>query len=561
MSKRAGLALVLAASALFLVLNRSAYKGYFQDDDLDTLGWTQFIPASTYFSYLVSPRFATANFRPVGHLYYFVMESGFGLDFSKYLISLHAVHLINIWLLWLLARKLGLGPLAATAGAFFFGFHAVLTDAWWKPMYAFDVLCTAFALASLLLYANNRWILSLMAFWLAYKSKEIAVTLPAVLACYELLTGEKRWKRLIPFFAISVLFGVQALTHQSAQGADYQLRLSPSAQGATIGFYSSQLFFLPYAALALAILLWVVRDRRLWFGFATACLFLAPLLLLPGRLFAVYWYLPLAGVALMLATLADGPYRAAAAVFLALWIPWDFVQFREMRRVNEDRERLNREYVGEIEKFARSNPGQQLFVYDTLPEGFHRWGLTGALTCTYQQRDIRTMQRGAPGAEELIQSGDAAWLHWERPEHKLYIVRYPRAQQLVSYLTVEPGAPASQLVSGWYEIEENFRWTQPDAAATLARPANARKFEIVANTMPEQIRNRHTVDFRVSLNGQLLGRHTFTTSGWQIVRWPLPEGPAGTARLEFHTTPPYRSSNGDERIFGVAVKAFGFVPQ
>ncbi|HKX00591.1 MAG TPA: hypothetical protein VJN43_22820 [Bryobacteraceae bacterium] len=315
MSKRAGLALVLAAAALFLILNRTAYKGFFQDDDLDTLSRTQFIPADTYLTYLVSPRFYTFNFRPAGHFYYFLMHSGFGLDFPKYLVPLHALHLLNIWLLWLLARKLGLGPLASGAAAFLFGFHAVLTDAWWKPMYVFDILTTVFCLGSLLLYLYDRWLLSLIAFWLAYKSKEIAAALPAVLLCYELLLGERRWKRLIPLFAVSVLFGLQAPSHQPEQGADYQLRLSLRAQISTIGFCTSQLFFLPFAAFALVILPFMVRDRRLWFGFAAACLFLAPLLLLPGREFAVYWYLPITGVALMFGAPAESPLPAGGRGF------------------------------------------------------------------------------------------------------------------------------------------------------------------------------------------------------------------------------------------------------
>ncbi|HKW98779.1 MAG TPA: hypothetical protein VJN43_13660 [Bryobacteraceae bacterium] len=562
MSKRAGLALILVAAALFLVLNRTAYKGYFQDDDLDTLSWTQFVPAGTYFSYLVTPRFSAINFRPMGHLYYFIMESVFGLDFPKYLIPLHVLHLVNIWLFWLLARKLGLGPLAASAGAFLFGFHAVLTDAWWKPMYVFDILTTAFCLASLLLYMGNRWVLSLIAFWLAYKSKEVAVALPVVLACYELFLGEKRWKRLIPFFATAVLFGVQALTQQPQEGADYQLHLAPAAQAATIGFYSSQLFFLPYAALALVILPFLIRDRRLWFGFAAACLFLAPLLLLPGRLYAVYWYLPLTGVALMFATLADGPYRLAVPIFLALWIPWDFTHFRETRRIDEDRERLNRAYVGEVVKFTNAQPGQTLWVYDNLPDGFHRWGVNGALVFACQRRDIRMMHLNAPGAEEFIQSGDAVWLHWAEREHELYIIRYPRVRGAASYLTMELGAPASQLVSGWYGLEPGvFRWTKPKARATLERPAGAYEFELVANIMPAQVANHHTVDFRVLANGQVLGRHAFIQPGWQTVRWPIPDAPAGQVEIEFHTSPPYRSSKGDPRIFGVAVKSFGFVPR
>src|SRR5690348_7062647 len=186
----------MAAAVLFLILNRAAYKGFFQADDLDTLGWASLAPVGVFLKGLVSLRFSPTNFRPTGYFYYHAMAATAGFDFPKYLIPLHVAHLLNVWLLWLAARHLDLGPVAASAGAFFFGFHAVLFDAWWKPMFVFDILCTTFCLLTLLLYLTNRWLLSLLAFWLAYKSKELAIALPAVLLCYEMFLGEKRWKRL-----------------------------------------------------------------------------------------------------------------------------------------------------------------------------------------------------------------------------------------------------------------------------------------------------------------------------------------------------------------------------
>jgi len=560
MSKRAGLALLLAAAALFLILNHAAYKGYFQDDDLDTLSWTRLTPATTYFSYLVTPRFSTRNFRPMAHLYYFVTNKWFGLDFSKYLIPLHVLHLLNIWLLWLLVRKLGVGPLAASAATFFFGFHAVLFDAWWKPMYVFDLMCATLCLACLLLYVSDRWILSLIAFCLAYKSKELAIVLPLVLACYEWLLGTRRWKRLVPFLVISVLFGVQGMLDQPDRGIDYKLRLSPEAQAATVELYSSQLFFLPFAGLGLLLLPFVIRDRRLWFGFAIASLFLFPLLLLPGRLFAVYWYLPLTGVALMFGAVAESRYRAAAVVFLLLWIPWDFLHFRESRRLNERLERQNRAYVTELLSFIHSAPDQRQFVFDYLPDGFHRWGVRGALVYTYP-RGIQMKSIDEPGAQDLINSGEAAWLHWDRSRRQLDIVRYARTEQVEPYLAMEPNTPPTQLLTGWYTLEDNLRWTEPHATATLARPEGAREFEIVVSVPPDQIRHCGTVNLRILLNGQPLGEHSFTAAGLQNVRWHLPKGPAGTAHIEFQTKPSYPGPNGDLRVFGVSVKAFGFVMQ
>jgi hypothetical protein len=559
MSKRAGLALTIATATLFLILNRSAYKGYFQDDDFSTLSWARFVPDAVFSIELLSPRLSPKNFRPIGAFYYRWIENRFGLDFPKYLVPLHALHLLNIWLLWLIVRRLGISAPGATAAAFFFGFHAALIDAWWKPMFVFDILCATFSLLTLLLYAHHRWILSFFSFWLAYKSKELAIMLPAVLACYELWFGERRWKQLIPFFAVALLFGLQAaLMLPVHQGTPYEMQLGPAAQAQTITYYSSQLFFIPYAGLLVLALPLGVRDRRVWLGVAAMCLLIIPLLLLPERLYAVYLYLPLIGAAIALASLADGRYRALAAVFLVLWIPWDFKCFRQMRRVNQQREQQNHAYVNGIEAFARLNPEQRLFVYDYLPEGFHHWGVIGALSCVYRISSINAQYVDEPGAKELIQNGDAAWLHWNSSLNRLDVVRNPSWGTLLTYLKMDVSSPPAQLLEGWYQLEEGFRWTKPDAIAVLLRPEGARSFEVAACLPPEQIVQCHVVSLQVMLDAKPLGRHEFTAPGCQTVRWPAPPGSAGVAKVEFRITPPYPAPKPDPRVLGLPIMAFGF---
>ena len=54
MSKRNGIILLLALAALFLVLNRAAYKGFFTDDDFDHLSWTRHSPAGEFVVGLIS---------------------------------------------------------------------------------------------------------------------------------------------------------------------------------------------------------------------------------------------------------------------------------------------------------------------------------------------------------------------------------------------------------------------------------------------------------------------------------------------------------------------------
>ena len=107
MSKRAGLLLFAAFAALFLTVNRDAYRGYFQDDEIDNLSWTPYLGPLDFLKGAVTPQFQANNFRPVGHYYFHAVEEIAGLDFPVYVAVLQAFHLLNVWLLWLVARRLG----------------------------------------------------------------------------------------------------------------------------------------------------------------------------------------------------------------------------------------------------------------------------------------------------------------------------------------------------------------------------------------------------------------------------------------------------------------------
>ncbi|MGH9658247.1 MAG: hypothetical protein ACRD96_06865, partial [Bryobacteraceae bacterium] len=280
MTWRAGTALFLAMAALFLIANRGAYEGFFFGDDLDNLSWTRDLPLADFAAGLLTPRLFANNFRPVGHFLYRVLEQPAGLDYRVYVAVIHGLHFVNVWLVWRLARQLGAAPLAASAGTLVFAFHMALFDAYWKPMYLFDLLCALFSLASLLLYARRRYVACFVAFWLAYKSKELAVMLPAELAAYEWWFGERNWKRLAPFAAVSLCFGAQALSVRPASNDEYTLRLAPWTIWKCVAFYSSQILLVPFAGLFLVAAAWLARDRRVRFGLTMTALLLAPLLLL-----------------------------------------------------------------------------------------------------------------------------------------------------------------------------------------------------------------------------------------------------------------------------------------
>jgi hypothetical protein len=196
---------------------------------------------------LISPRFQPNNFRPAAHFYFHLAGKYFGLDFAKYVIPIQAIHLLNVWLVWLLTRRFGASTLGASAACLFFGFHAALFDVFWKPMYVFDLLCATFCLLSLLFYTRRQFVLSFVAFWLAYKSKELGVMLPAVLAAYEFSFGKRRWLPLAPFFVASLSFGLQGLLLNPNVDNPYTFRFTWRALSTTSRFYSSNVLLIHHA--------------------------------------------------------------------------------------------------------------------------------------------------------------------------------------------------------------------------------------------------------------------------------------------------------------------------
>jgi hypothetical protein len=422
MSKRAGLLLFVAFAALFLTVNRDAYRGYFQDDEIDILSWAPYLGPMDFLQGAATPRFQPNNFRPVGHYYFHAMEEIAGLNFPVYVAVLHAFHLLNVWLLWLMIRRLGAAPFAAAAACLFFGLHMALFDDFWKPMYVFDVLCATFCLFSLWCYASGRWVLSFAAFWLAYKSKELAVMLPVVLGAFEIWFGQRRWKPLVPFFLTSLSFGVQGILGNPNKDNDYTFRFTAAALAKTGTFYAGRVFLIPYLGFIVPAFAFLARNRRTWFGLAAMGLFLLPLLFLPGRMFSAYCYLPFAGLAIAIAGLAEGASPAALALFLALWLPMDIHELRVRRRETLANDDEVRTWMAGVRRFAAGAERVDGFVFSGTPGGFHQWGVEGALKYFYERGDLTVKRAGDADAAALMGTRRVALLNWDAGRKRLDIV-------------------------------------------------------------------------------------------------------------------------------------------
>jgi hypothetical protein len=420
-----GLLAGIAIAIVFIGLNHSAYDGFFQDDELDNLQWAPSRPALTFVKGLLDPRFQRDNFRPVGHLYFALMGRNFGLDFPPYMTPIFAIHLLNALLLYFLMRKLGIEQWCAMAAAAFFTLSATAFDAYWKPMYVFDLLCTTFSLVSILLYSCRRWVLSFIAFWLAYKAKELAVMLPAVLALYEYWFGERKFRVLIPFGLVALSFGIQGIMLNPNQNNEYTLRFTFAALRYTAPFYAHRFLMFPLSGcflLALAFL----RDRRIWFGLAAMALVMVPLIFLPGRLFEAYTYLPLACATIAMAAAAWRWTPAWAWIALAIWMPFNLVHWRAERRAKLALDDRVFSFVDTLEKFAARNPEILTFVYDGIPDGFHDWGAAGAWSIAHHQIDLHALYVLWPEGKKALAGRTVAFGSWDDRRAQLIVsVRPP----------------------------------------------------------------------------------------------------------------------------------------
>ncbi len=552
------LAFALMVVALFLIANRGAYRSFFSDDDFDNLSQGRDAPLLYYGKMVLSPKFGgDTNFRPVAALYYWAMPRVFQLHFGPYIGAIHVLHLLNVLLMWLVARSLRVSRMGACAAALLFSFHMGVFSVYWAPMYVFDLLCGTFVLFALLAYLHQKIFLSVICFWLALKSKEVAILLPVALAAYEFWLGGKRWKRLIPFFTITAVIGLEALVFNAHRDNDYSLRFTPHALWTTVQFYAPRITLLPLTLALIAIaaviaLPFVTKNRVVLMGIMTFLAMLSPSLLLPGRLFGAYLYVSLIGLAIAISAV-ERP--AWLAIFFVLWIPWNYRQMRIDRNHELATAGERRTWFNGVAEFVRAHPEPTTFVYAGAPGGMAPYGFTGALNSLHSPAaSITTVWVDAPEAWSALAAPDVVFISWDAPK----VTVLPRMPD-VSY--VHPGhlGPLWQLESGWIEDGGKFRWTAPRATARLATLPGAREFELVVNVAPLYIREMHEGNIDVSLNHQHIGTAVMREAKPTTYRFPAPAGLKDPVEVEFTVSPPLPDPNGSAKLYGAPIAAFGFV--
>jgi hypothetical protein len=312
---------------------------YFFADDWDWLYRAALLPLRDQISLL--PRYAY-NDRPIGALAFRTLYGIFGLNPVPFHATLLALHLLNMSMVLILARRLvGSWWVAAATALAYGGWSAAVEAASWIAA-IFDVLANTLILLTLLTFSSRRWPVraaSVALFYLAIRTKEAAIVTPAVLLVLVMVSyPRKQWmaearRTLWPHCLIAALVIAVYLPllthHQDAQASSSPYRMVFTPQAFFEGLYnyvSAMLYGRPWpvgrvirwigVAALLAAGLWS-RSRVTIAGFAGFVLFLLPVLFLVNQRQALYLYIPAVFFALAL-----GGGAEATATRMRLTAAW-----------------------------------------------------------------------------------------------------------------------------------------------------------------------------------------------------------------------------------------------
>lgn len=501
------IALAALLAALFFIANRHAFGGFFSADDLDTLTWAPKIGADSFITGFLAPKVLPGNFRPLGHLMYRILYREAGLNFRLWIAVIFLLHGACCGLLFALLRRLKAAEWPALAATLFFALHPALFAAWWKPMYWFDVLCTLFALAALLAWTYERPVLAFIAFWASFKSKELAIALPLAIAAVEYYRHQRiRWLRTLPFFAVSFAYGIQGLLGNSASKEPYKLHFESAALAKTITFYAPWLI-VPLLAILIA------RDRRWWIAVALT-LSVTPLLFLPGRLFAVYLYLPLTGAAIALALVFERLPKLITGAALALWLTFSYAQLRNFRHEELATAQKHRSYVDTLVAAHFKEP---LYLLDGQPRELYSWGIEGALRLSGAPENTSARRiEIVDHWHDTLKPGTPI-LSWDEDAGALRLSTFDPTRPLTPYLQLADPNSIWQLERGARDLHGAARPLQQSNLVRLSVPAGAHEFRLAWRGHAAE----KPCEITVLIDGEWLGTFPFTENRDYETFWPV----------------------------------------
>jgi protein O-mannosyl-transferase len=329
--------------------------GYIQEHVLvHSLSWENFI---TIFN---PTTFYKGNYHPLTTYFYALEYSMVGESAFLYHLNNLILHLLNVWLVFRFVKLITKRNEIAGFVALLFGIHPMHVEsvAWISERK--DVLYTFFFMLGLIQYyyyytqkesKRKHYALALVFFFLSILSKSAAVVLPVAMLTVDYFLKRKLDLKMfvekIPFFVLSLAFGIIAVFSQAERGAihdltplfsllDRVLIVSNSLitylwklfvpielatmypyPGKTAGLFPIFLYIAPFLVLMIIGLLFLSRKLGRYFIFGAMFFFVNIVLVIQivsvggASLAERYTYIPYIGIFLILGTLFDKGINSA----------------------------------------------------------------------------------------------------------------------------------------------------------------------------------------------------------------------------------------------------------
>ncbi len=305
-------AIVTAAIPLRWVLSSHFY---FLGDDWTWLYKAQFVSYKQLFTILPAWYY---NDRAFGSVFIKLIYEIFGPNNVIFHLALLSLHLLNVVLVFYIAKYIFKSIIHAFFVSFLFGSYIAALTAVTSVGAVFDVFSNTLILSSILLYfQGNKYIraTSYIALFLAFRTKEVAILTPLFLLFYELIGTDKpinkdnllqaikqtKWYLLMEIFFLLYYLRLFFTLHLILPSTDPyydSVKISTFLNG--LAFYIAKLLYVPLPQLVTLLILLltigylVIRNARVGlFGIIGFLLFLSPVIFLINHRYEVYLYIPL----------------------------------------------------------------------------------------------------------------------------------------------------------------------------------------------------------------------------------------------------------------------------
>jgi hypothetical protein len=423
MRRRQSVAISIIGSTCALVLAATFYSwrfAYFWLDDFNNLFWVQQQSFARMLWYNVNP---FANFfRPFGMLVYWIFWRAFGLTPLPYHTFAWILHTVNVLLLYVLLSRIIGSKYGAALGALIFSFRSNFADIYWSFGTVFELLACLFVFLAILIYAGefsySRLLIVAVLYLLAIKSKEMAITLPAILVLYDLCIRKEKFdrKRLAWYAVLGMCAVAWSYVRFLSMGSGsptnpYYMDFSVITLGRGYGWYFDHLYGLRlrwgawisgfvFISLALAY----AREKHGLFFLGYIFITLLPVVFLVNHRYEFFWYIPFFGIAGLVALVTAGIEKQlkrllserAVETFGVIAFVLLAVGHYTRERANsvsllENERSLAVEYAAFVQSIRNLPPTQNggAVLVQELPRHFTPEVLTSAVQVILRRTDIR----------------------------------------------------------------------------------------------------------------------------------------------------------------------------